>query len=502
MDFPPAAKEAARKLVQQWELDSRPLEEIIAELGDWMSGEFSERGINYGTEDNLLLGIRLRLLDQMGGDRPRSNCGEVGLNLFLILDTLGAGDKLKMLRFRERTPSDHFAVLYFDRGFDDMAVYIDPLWNRSGRVRLTKEGFHFFNDSWAKLRGYPDTGQTHELIEGDFQPEPVRGKRVKAEAVLWDKETLLRHMNYMNSTLGFLDYFRDGQKIKPVNDVHRSVEFDAQTEGDCLAIRAVCSNGDLDMFTIERKFFPDGAVSDRTLLHLNYAWTHPSNVFCMDGEYRGMSADKVGMAMIAYLRRAMNGQIYPEEEHSAMIGRLEQSLGEWNKKAESLHEYSSNVFFEREDVKEIIAEARVSHRDYLPAAIQILASLFALDEKAAREFVNGKSGEHAEAVHQSRKLQESLAWLSGLDPDVRSAYIDKVLFVEDFRKRKFRIEKPYAKLLPREISPSFFERYTDQRYRMFKDIIEDFYRSETMAKLQEQYRKAVELKQMIAPSAV
>ena len=103
--------------------------------------------------------------------------------------------------------------------------------------------------------------------------------------------------------------------------------------------------------------------------------------------------------------------------------------------------------------------------------------------------------EALESEHNDLKAR--LAYIEAMPEDTRRTFVDHVMFFEKFRKRQVRIEKPYTQFRRDEDPVVVLQRYSQQRYGLFADKINDFFASQTVERLLEQYTEAAKLKKVV-----
>jgi len=247
VDFPEAAKQAALLLVQKWARGGgysmgSDLETLLHSVECDLMNELGLWRMNYGVEDAIRAGTQVRLLDQIDIKKPRLNCSEVGVNLFLIYSALGAGDRVRLMRFNDGRESDHFALLHYDRGFDHDPIILDPLWHKFGRMHFTSNGVVYT----------PNNLLPENRIEGaqvNDSKERIQHFKYKDISFLTQEE-VVRHVNFLNSPLGFFQYFGAGQKIKETKEQGFIAQYAVQTFGSLLSIRVTCGDHALDFSRI------------------------------------------------------------------------------------------------------------------------------------------------------------------------------------------------------------------------------------------------------------
>ncbi|GEM_PF-5313885 len=469
LDFPESALSAARQQVIRWghKLDG-DLEDLLFSVSMDLGNELSGFKTAYGVEDAILSDTRLRLLDKVGFEKQMFNCGELGVNLFLIYIALGAEDRVRLLRFNPETEteSSHFGLLVYEEGFDKDPTLIDPLWERLGRVGLRGDGFIFSPINWLVFQD-PDTKSlVDELTEVD------KPKYIKTEMMVLSKEEVIRHVNYINSPLGFFDYFHDGQKIRCEKGKVPLVEYTAKTTGEKLRVQATCSDPLLDLFTFQREYTPLGDEmhqSDRVLLHFGYSWTNPTHILYDSADPENLrkigNEKKHGTAFIAYAKAA---------ERSKNFYLFSKNTQE---------KYVASLKNQKENLENAIKDSKAPYTNYIG-------------------LIPSKVEERIDDDEEKLKEKDLLLdYIQGMDEKSAGRFLDQSLFKEEFRKRKIKLERPYDFFRRGEVK-NFLAEYAETRYKTFAPYIEDFFSSQTTKKLLDQYQKALRIKRDLDSSEI
>lgn len=456
LDFPSEAIEAGLKLAESWTHGEDSLEQRIGDIETEISTLFNKA--NYGVQDAVMSGTRLRLLHQMDIKKDKVNCGEAGINLFLLYSALGF-ENIKLMRFRESFDSDHFALIYDDRG--NLPVLLDPLFQRSGRVKITEKGFVYYPWNWLNHKEDP------RLI---LETKDDKPKKVRCNPILLDKDDIIRHVNYINSSLGFLDYFTDGQRLREDVELELITEYNIKIVDDKLRVQAVFYDKTIEFFTFQRVYYferDELRFSDKILIHLHNSWVDPKNVIYssdvqfLDEQVHDVDSSKTSIAFIAYIRALKNGFFSSEKERGELVQEHHKMKTKVKRKIKVLSPELGNVF--------TLFLKNQDRIDDLQAVIRIIDS--------------------------------KIAYLDSLNDYSRNMYLDEHVFLANFQARKIKLEKPCDKFRPDENPLPVLRMYAKYRYDLFKDKIDSFFASDVVSKLLDQYKEAIRHKR-IAESAV
>ncbi|MCB9361803.1 hypothetical protein H6504_00065 [Candidatus Woesearchaeota archaeon] len=270
--------EAAYRILDLWGHSSETSDQTI--FFDMMN-EFGSMNLNYGIEQALLSGKRMRTLDEITFPSPQFNCGEAGVNLLLMASALGYDAQLA--RVVTNGMSDHFSLLIDDG--EERAIYLDAVGNVYGRAQLTSKGF-----------------VVEEEMEEGFKKSKATGE-VKGYL---NVDEALAHVASMNSPLGFFDYLTDGQLITKWGDSFYGVQVAVQTEGRDLELRVVLEDSSFDMVTLRRRYTGPNKFTDSYELHTDYNWVYPiDSVYTTErGLVNEFPETRRGMGLLYYLRMA------------------------------------------------------------------------------------------------------------------------------------------------------------------------------------------------------
>jgi len=283
LSFPEEAVQAARRFaLEKWRLDKEYTGNLVTAVECEISNNFQSTSIDYGVADAILSGKRIRLLNEFTEENLGMNCAEVGVNAFLIYSSF-TDTHMVLMRYNDGQPSDHFAVLNYDSGLDEMPTILDPLFGFSGRANFTADGFIHIPINLLNIRSKNLPAKEEQREISYHLDEEDMEKRIVTRPIFMSIDDVMRHINYVNSPLGFFDYFRRGQKIMSEKKSGISeIEFNAKMIGDCLRISATHDSLFPDLVTFQRDYHIDkeGALqfADRRILHMGYRWVEPQSV--------------------------------------------------------------------------------------------------------------------------------------------------------------------------------------------------------------------------------
>lgn len=272
------------------------------------------REVEYGSARLSIEGKRMRILGDRGTtmspdkmfDTPMV-CGELGVNLFLILSQQPGAENLRILRYNVKNSEEygyHFAVLRLHEGKDP--EIIDPLQHLLGTIRFNDDGFLFM-----PKKGLPKKGTKKYL--GRIE----KACTYKTPVDIMDRDQIIRHVNFMNSPAGMFYFYADGQKLleEDVPFSEASVVHSARTLEERLLLNVTLyPPGPLatHAMTVQRELYHEGAEmrhSDRILLHSRLDHVIPAEVFCTVTlpDYQVKThpipdSGKKGMCSISFLR--------------------------------------------------------------------------------------------------------------------------------------------------------------------------------------------------------
>ena len=229
--FPEEAIAAARNLaINQWrirEISDDIVTAVECEISNNLQGAF----IDYGVANAVISGKRIRLLHEMPTDRLSMNCAEVGVNAFLIYHAFAGNDSMFLMRYNDgHHPIDHFAVVNYDMGKDQPPTILDPLFGFSGRLEFTPNGFVHIPSNLLHLKSLPPEEQ--RFTRAIYSDEEVEVNRIATPYTLMTVDDVMRHINYINSPLGFFDYFKNTQVLQKQTHMLTEAEWRARSMDD------------------------------------------------------------------------------------------------------------------------------------------------------------------------------------------------------------------------------------------------------------------------------
>ncbi len=238
--------------------------------------ERSDNLITYGTAQAIQSGYRLRLFHQLNPSNMQLNCGEAGINAFMLYKTFAPHADVRIIRYQPYPDSSsHFGLARPVEG--DRLVLTDPLMYFHGEILLTDSGFTFFPNNWLQLHSLREADVTN-LPE--LAPRKVTGNepfRANTEVALLDEDTVMRHVNHINSPLGFFSYFADGQRLNEEHNENQGILYTCEIDETGLVLRGLCYDEKLLGFTLERTypFSTDMSHTDKVVLHKYISWVRP-----------------------------------------------------------------------------------------------------------------------------------------------------------------------------------------------------------------------------------
>lgn len=455
--FPEEAVRAAREFAVGKGLGSGYPEGIVTPIDCVILNEFQVGSIDYGVADAILSGKYIRLLHEIKNSKFRMNCAEVGVNGFLLYTAFNPENHVLMMRYNDGQPSDHFAILDYDMGDGQPPIIIDPLFHFSGRVVFTNDGFTYFPINLWKFQNGELTEQDYkELLDGKKEEQ----KHIVTRPLFLSVDEVMRHINYINSPLGFFDFFRRGQKLTSQKDGQVEIDFNARTLDECLVVYAVCDDMFPVLLTLERLFYigrqGEMAIRDKRMLHTGYNWVRPKNIIYVETK-GGMqvvhpkSNRKYTNSYMRYLQqisRKRRGLIFTPEEREGYLRKLE---------------------FELEGAKKKL-----------------------LDHSSGGVIILRLDDENDEVNHNADNIKRTLNYIRSLQPESRDRLLDYLVLEGRIKSDKSRVSFR-GKLSPK----GFLQRDLELRYEMLKPMIDSFFESEVMKCLLGQYQEAVYLKRMV-----
>ena len=406
----------------------------------------------YGIKDAICAGKRIRLLDEIEED-SLVNCDELGINLFLFYDSRNLSDKTRLLRFKEQNIA-HFALLFYDKGLQEMPTLLDPLSHSRGRVKLTNKG----------LIVYPFTSLDDDsnLVQFTTNKEIDENKAyfINADYALLTKSDVLKHLHYMNSPVGFFPYFSEGQVLNIWKQTPLTIEYSAKTKDKQLIVQATCLDPCVDIFTFQRTYSVKGnklRFSDKQLTHLGYEWIHPRNIIYDSTNKQTIfqkldKSKKSTFAFISFIRALSNGSLPTEQDRQKFIQEQKDMI---------------------EGLEQIIQECDALHADK-PGCVVDPQTEMRKDD--------------AECCLEDQK--EYLTVIEHLSPEAQKLFLNHILFLKKFKSRSIRPTKPYTLLKTKEEHHAL-KQYHNIRYEIYKNKITEFLNSDVLLKLLSQYRESL-----------
>ena len=294
----------------------------------------------------------------------------------------------------------------------------------------------------------------------------ARPKRYETETQLLDMDEVIRHVNYLNSPLGFFDYFRTGQKLKyPLKFGAPIFDYSVQTKDDELVFQAVVAEGELALFTYQRTYSPDMSYTEKYYVHTDVNWTTVKNVLATEdaGEINifDMTAEKQSMALVGFFRARMNGPIHDQSFYNEYMERR-----------------STVVETIQRDLDSLIQEMHESGRP--------------------QSEITDEHGEGIKEVRDDLAYDKSmLQQLESMNETDRIFYIDSIHYKADFSSRKIRPSRPYFKFGPSEDPVPTIRSYIDARKQHLMPKFEEMIHGNVFSAILDQYREAVEVKKLV-----
>ncbi|MBI4148614.1 hypothetical protein HY490_04955 [Candidatus Woesearchaeota archaeon] len=453
MNFPEENIRAAKALAEKYLIEDgqpRARREIFGSL----ALDFQPFAVKYGVADAVMSGKRIRLMPDIISEDPHAirhehvaykpmNCAEAGVNLLLVMSTLDATDSLRLMRYTTNLGSDHFAVVDL---FNEQEPWIfDPFMHLDGRVKFSKNGFIYYPLNYV----YSDSKK-------GLGPEDVP-HHFKLSHDLLTIDDVVRHVNYINSPTGFLDYYATGQKIAEEDEQHASYEVNVQTIDGLLGIHVMCEDNLLpEYFSFHRIHSPDGTIRDYKLIHTDLCWVIPMDTLYAEGpecaKVMPLAPRKRNILLVERIRAQIRGTLTKSpEERSVYVDALAERV-----------QTCTTAFSELRQVQGTPG-----------VYISRLADIDMAGEK----------------LHE---LSSNYACIQAFPP-----LIDHHLHCQQFKKRRIRPSKPYAKFARHENPLPALKAYTQLRYEQFKPIIDKWLDSPVVAKLAEQYKEAIMIMNMV-----
>ncbi|HIG97810.1 TPA: hypothetical protein HA231_00065 [Candidatus Woesearchaeota archaeon] len=291
--------------------------------------------VSYGIAQTIASGCRLRLFDQFNPSQIQLNCGEAGIAAFTIYKAFSQRKDLQVLRYQPTAETSHHFGLVRSDGNEGFVI-IDPLMGLYGKIRLAETGFAFYPFEWLKAHDMGTVGVMPSLaMDGVDRNAPLK---VISDLSFLDEDTLVRHVNFMNSPLGFFAYFADGQRLEDKPTGNGNVLFSAELEEDGLTLRGTgLAEDPVFLYTLERHFDWDGShKGDREKLHTRIDWVRPENSFysCVSGKEEipyEVDAYMQSFALHFLTTDADRGMfMFSPHQRGWLLRRMRQTLEKWH----------------------------------------------------------------------------------------------------------------------------------------------------------------------------
>jgi len=239
------------------------------------------------------------------------------------------------------------------------------------------------------------------------------------------------------------------------------------------------------------------------MIHFGLHWNPSRIIYSESGGIPDGFKDerKDTAALVAYARAFMQseGQLFTESERAqAMFRYRVEEKKRWLKVVEV---NSDNIRILNEGmkaIKELKESVEIKDAEPRKDSDQSCVLFLTKDAKQASILANLKITPEYERLKAARDFNRYVASMSALD---RSMYLDQMMFLEKFRGRRMRLQRPYFSFGKDENAESFFKSYLNHRYRLFKPTIDDFFRSEVAQKLVSRYQQIMELKEKLKLAA-
>jgi hypothetical protein len=359
----------------------------------------------------------------------------------------------------------HFAVIVYEDGIEQEPKIIDPIFGLWGKIRFVDNGFIYLPGTYVDyqqlISKYPQF-RSWQSLNIQLEAKEDFARLIKGDYEILTTDELIRHINYINSPLGFFDYYKNGQIIEKVSSGYVNMEFSAQTIDDKLIVRGIFTDLFPCEFTFQRTYSrsDEGIRSaDAKMLHLGYHWVRPLNVFYSDEEggklihsceeYMNSGATNFEMAFVHYIRSRSEKSkqcLHSPEERKDYIANYDKSL---------------------ENIRKELRKDETNNE-----------KISALKEK-------------------EESIVSFLGHLERLDSRARDLYIDWELFIKKYRERKIRIRKPYTSFREVEKVMPLMEEYLQMRDKILRPHIDSFFESEVVHELSKQYAESINLKRRL-----
>lgn len=324
--FPSEAIESARAFGEQKmglssQSSEADLEERIMQLKD---------GVSYGIAQAIQSGSRLRLFHELDTSSMQLNCGEVAITGLEIYRAFSQRRDLQLIRYQPYPGvSDHFGIVHSFE--DNRGKLVDPFMGLHGQIELSKDGFIFYPFSW--LASHDQAGTNPNALPvfamTNDRNNPVR---VMSDVALLGEDSLMRHINYINSPLGFFAYLGDGQKLEEKVTEDDIMMFTAEIDETGLVLRGMCSEKKPLMFTLERRYSFDGAEpEDCIVLHPDFDLVRPKMAVYAVVKGEEDIPIEIDVYMQAQVIHRLVGPkpLFTPHERGWLLRRMQRTLDKW-----------------------------------------------------------------------------------------------------------------------------------------------------------------------------
>ena len=298
----------------------------------------SDNRITYGTAQAIESGHRLRLFHQLDPSNMQFNCGEVGINAFTLYKAFAPHAGIRIIRYQPYPQSSsHFGLVRPIEG--DRLVLTDPLMGFHGEIILADSGFTFFPNSWLQSHS-PSEADVTTLPE--LAPQKNTGNepfRANTEVAILDEDTVLRHVNHINSPLGFFSYFVDGQRLNEQVSETQVILYTCEVDETGLVLRGICYDERLLAFTLERTypFSTNLAHTDKVVLHKYVSWVRPKMELYASQNGHDFIPDEINpheqaseLYHVAVIG-AGSSALFTPHQRGWLYRRMKTTLNEWRK---------------------------------------------------------------------------------------------------------------------------------------------------------------------------
>lgn len=494
-----AAQDKIRQYTGQQDLDTIDPLQHFSSLEKHLSG----KAVHYGVKEAILSGKRLRFFDEIREDPPQLNCAEVGINLFLIFCALGKEKNVQLVRYTDPgLPVDHFGVVYSPSDDSPKSFLVDPYGGYFGEIELHEKGIEFLASSITLLdeQGVPIPKQDAD-----------RDWITKDKYYLFDKEGVLNYIAYSNASIGFFDYYCHGQVIDRVSigsEVCKDylfplITYSVKTNENHMEILASFCDKSLDFYTFKRSYAVIRGklqTKDTHILHSHFSWTNPVTPIyqeCKENkELIPITKKKQEQVkrFVAYINGLDDQKIFPDDN---IINHFFQQQNEQRNcledKIKSLEKQTSEKESARmEESPEETANIREKTIDEGMTSLQEMIKR--VEENIDLNYLEIHSEEY---LRESEGIANLLKHLSTLELKTQHHYAAQHYFVDSIEKEETIIQRPYGIFENEELAIAQLHDYTQLRFKAFQPHIEDFFSSDVVTALLEQFQEAVAAKQEI-----